>query len=268
MTAAAATVAAGTEAAERPGLLTGMHPLAKLITSLGIAFGLILSIDVVSAGVATLFALVLIPMSGLRGRELWLRTAPVWIGAPLTGLTILLYGRTSGTVHWEFLLARISDGSIELAAATVLRVLAIALPAVLLFARVDPTELADGLAQLVRLPARFVLGALAGLRLVGLLTDDWRAMQLARRARGVGDSGRVRRLLGSGFALLVLAVRRGGRLATAMEGRGFGAGGPRTWARESRFRGADWLLLGWGAIVVAVSVGAAVATGHWTFIAG
>lgn len=33
---------------------------------------------------------------------------------------------------------------------------------------VDPTDLADGLVQIVRLPSRFVLGGLAGVRLVGI----------------------------------------------------------------------------------------------------
>ena len=138
---------------------------------------------------------------------------------------------------------RISEGSLTLALATFFRVLAIGLPAVVLFVTVDPTDLADGLAQLLRLPARFVLGALAGMRLLGLLTDDWRALALARRARGVADTGRVRRVLGMAFALLVLSIRRGSTLATAMEARGFGGTGPRTWARESRFGWREWVLL-------------------------
>jgi energy-coupling factor transport system permease protein len=260
-------VTAALETAQR-GPLAALHPLAKLLTSLVIALGLILSIDVVSAGVAALFALILLPLSGLPARELWLRTAPVWIGAPLTGMTILLYGETSGTVYWQFLLARVSDGSLELALATALRVIAIGLPAVVLFARVDPTELADGLAQLARLPSRFVLGALAGLRLVALMREDWQALQLARRARGVGDTGRVRRFAGSAFALLVLAVRRGGRLATAMEGRGFGTSRDRTWARESRFQRADLVLIACGVLVVAAAVSASASSGSWNFIAG
>ena len=82
-----------------------------------------------------------------------------------------------------------SEGSLALALATMIRVLAIALPAVVLFVTVDPTDLADGLAQVLKLPARFVLGALAALRLVGSSIDDWRALELARRARGVADRG-------------------------------------------------------------------------------
>src|SRR5690606_22149712 len=107
-----------------------------------------------------------------------------------------------------------------------------------------PTDLADGLAQVLRLPSRFVLGGLAGLRMVGLFLDDWRALELARRARGVADRGRLRRFFGMAFALLVLSIRRGAKLATAMEARGFGADAPRTWARESRFAGPEWALMG------------------------
>src|SRR5690606_28617246 len=110
-----------------------------------------------------------------------------------------------------------------LAIATALRVLAIALPAVVLFVTVDPTAFADALAQRLRLPSRFVLGALGALRLVALLLDDWRSLELARRARGIADRGRLRRFPGQAFALLVIAIRRGGRLATAMEARAFGA---------------------------------------------
>jgi len=151
--------------------------------------------------------------------------------------------------------------------ATTLRVLAIGLPAVVLFSSVDPTDLADGLAQVWRLPSRFVLGALAGLRLVGLFIDDWRYLELARRARGVGDIGRIRRIPGQVFALLVLSIRRGTKLATAMEARAFG-GAHRTWARESRFGAAEWLVVASGALVGAAAIVAAVVTGEWNFIAG
>ncbi len=91
-------------------------------------------------------------------------------------------------------------------------------------ARTDPTELADALAQVAQLPARFVLGVLAGTRMLGLFLDDWRTMALARRARGrrrsrraCADSSRWR------SCCSCFAVRRGTKLATAMEARGFGA---------------------------------------------
>ena len=97
--------------------------------------------------------------------------------------------------------------------ATFLRVLAIALPSVLLFVDTEPTELADGLGQVLRLPARFVLGALAGVRLVGLLGQE-ALPRIRPPGRGVADQGRVKRAAGQAFALLVSAIRRGSTLAT------------------------------------------------------
>lgn len=256
------------ESRARTGALAQINPVAKLGVSGLIAVPLILTLDPVSASVALVLEGVLFLFAGIGWREFWVRTWPVWLAAPLTGLTIALYGETSGTVYVDWFVLRISEGSLALALATLLRVLAIALPSVVLFITVDPTDLADGLGQIVKLPARFVLGALAGLRMVGLFLDDWRALELARRARGVADRGRIRRFFGMAFALLVLSIRRGAKLATAMEARGFGAPGPRTWARESRFGGREWMLLAIGAAISAVAIAAAVVTGAWNFILG
>ena len=245
-----------------------MNPVAKLVAAAVLAVCLVLTIDPVSAGVALVLELALFPWLGIPWRTFWRRTLPVWIAAPLTAFTIALYGRTSGTVHVEFLFVRISDGSLEFALATLLRVLAIALPAVVLFATIDPTDLADGLAQVLRLPPRFVLGALAGVRLMGLAMDDWRSVALARRARGVADRGVVRRFFGQAFTLLVLSLRRASTLATAMEARGFGAPGVRTWARESRWGARDWLLIATGAAVGGIALTAAIVTGNWRPLIG
>jgi energy-coupling factor transport system permease protein len=244
-----------------------VNPVSKLAGSFVLGLCLILSIDVVSAAVALALELVLFCFAGLSARTFWLRTAPVWIAAPLTALTIVLYGETSGRVYVEFLFARVSDGSLDLALATLLRVLAIGLPSVVLFVTVDPTDLADGLAQVLHLPARFVLGALAALRLIGLFIDDWRSLELARRARGVGDSGRLRRLAGQAFALLVLSIRRGSKLATAMEARAFGAPTRRTWARASRIGARDGVLVLICAGIGATAITLSVLTGSWNFIA-
>lgn len=252
----------------RAGVVARINPVAKLGVSALIAVPLILTLDPVSAAVALVLEAVLFLFAGIGWREFWVRTWPVWLAAPLTGLTIALYGETSGTVYVDWFVLRISEGSLALAVATMLRVLAIALPSVVLFITVDPTDLADGLGQILRLPARFVLGALAGLRMVGLFLDDWRALELARRARGVADRGRIRRFLGMAFALLVLSIRRGAKLATAMEARGFGAPGRRTWARKSRFGAPEWALLAVGAAISGIAIAAAVATGAWNFILG
>ena len=249
-------------------MIASINPVAKIAASALLALCLVLTIDPVSSGVALLLELPVFLALGIPARTFWKRTLPVWIGAPLAALTIALYGRTSGTVFAEFLFVRISEGSLEFALATLLRVLAIALPAVVLFITIDPTDLADGLAQVWHLPSRFVLGALAGVRLIGLALEDWRSITLARRARGVGDSGAIRRFFGQAFALLVLSIRRGSTLATAMEARGFGAPVVRTWARESRWGAREWLAVVIGGTIGGAGIAASLITGHWTPLVG
>ena len=247
------------------GILT-VNPVAKLAVAFILALALVLSLDWVSATVALAFECVLFAWAGVSWRTFWLRTSPVWVAAPIVAVSIALYGKPSGQTYFSWWLVDVSDGSITLAIATALRILAIALPAVILFVTIDPTDLADGLAQVVRLPSKFVLGSLAAVRLIGLFMDDWRSLQLARRARGVAESGRARRFVGQAFALLVLSLRRGSKLATAMEARGFGAVTARTWARESRFGWREWLLITIGAVVAATAITVSVSTGHWNFI--
>lgn len=245
-----------------------INPVARLLCAAVIAVALVLSVDWVSAATALVLELPLLLAVGVRLRPLLTRGSLVFIAAVTTALTNLLYGRVSGDVHWHFGLINVSDGSIELALAMFLRVLAIGLPSVFLFIGVQPIELADGLGQVLRLPARFVIGAVAGMRMVGLLRRDWQYLGYARRARGVADHNRVRRFAGQAFALLVFALRRGSKLATAMEARGFGAHPTRTWARPSVFAGREVALVVAGVLIAVAAVGVSVAVGSWNFVGG
>ena len=250
----------------RRSWVAGVNPLAKLVVALLVGVTLVLSIDVVSAGVVVAVVVLLLPFAGLSPRQLAVRTSPILVSAVLAGIATALYGVDAGAVLLRLGPITVTEGSLSLAAAILLRVLAVGVPAVLLFATTDPTDLADALAQLAKLPARFVLGALAALRLVGLLLEDWEARGLARRARGVADRGRVRRFLVQAGTLLVFAVRRGGKLATAMEARGFGGTRRRSWARRSVLRVRDIAFMVVGAAVVASAVAAAVLLGTWRWV--
>lgn len=253
-----------------PAAVARVNPVAKLAVAVTLSIALLLSIDWVSATVALAFEAVLLPFCGLNPRQFLLRTAPVWVAAPFAGVTTVLYGQDSGMLVWQWGFLSVTEGSFGLGLAIALRVLAIGLPGVVLFASTDPTDLADGLAQILKLPARFVLGGLAGLRLVGLFLDDWRALGMARRARGVGDGrgivGGVARTLSQAFALLVLSVRRGSKLATAMEAKGFGSEITRTWARPSRLRPLDGVVTGMGLLIAAAAIASALAAGTWHFV--
>lgn len=245
-----------------------LNPVASIAASLVPALLLVTTIDVVSAAVALGLQLLLIPLLGIPARLLLRRIAPILVAAPFAALTIVFYGQPSGTVYAEFWLVSISDGSLELALATLLRILAIAIPAIALFSRPDATRLGDALGQNLRLPSRFVLGGVAALRLLTVLRDDARLLERARRARGLGDRGRVRRAAGLVFALLVLSIRRGSALAIGMEARGFGAPGPRTWIRPSPWRASDTAVVVIAVLVSAAAVTTAVLVGTFNPVIG
>jgi len=61
-------------------------------------------------------------------------------------------------------------------------------------------------------------------------------------------------------------VRRGTKLAMAMEARGFGSDIPRTWSRPSRLHPRDLVALLGGAAIMALSIAAAVAAGTFRFV--
>jgi energy-coupling factor transport system permease protein len=256
----------GAPVVDRRAVVARANPAAKLAVATLISFGLLLTVDVVTAGTALLLELALLPWCGLGPRALLRRSWPVLVGAVPAAVVTAWLGVDSGAVLLGLGPVTLTEGSLAAGAAIGLRILAIGLPGVVLLATTDPTDLADALAQVLRLPHRFVLAALAGTRLLGVLAEEWQQLSLARRARGLGDDGplgRVRTVVGQAFALLVLAIRRAATLATAMEARGFGASRERTWARPSRLRPADALVVLGGAALVAAATAAGVLAGTW-----
>ncbi|ALC05481.1 hypothetical protein CDES_05220 [Corynebacterium deserti GIMN1.010] len=247
-------------------LLTNINPVTRIIALMVLTTPLLLSIDVVSAAIALAATILLAPLAGVSWPMLIKRGWPLLIMAPVAAISMALYGRPEGTEYFSFLLIHITDNSLELALAIGVRVLAVGMPVVVLIARIDPTDLGDGLAQILKLPERFVIGAVAGSRLMTLFRDDWASMSRARRARGIADQGRIRHFLTMTFGLLVLSIRRGSKLSTAMEARGFGRETKRTWARESTIGVHDIALVVVCAAISAVAIFVAIQTGYFRFL--
>lgn len=248
------------------GLLARTNPVARVLSLLVATTPLLITIDPVSAGVALALELALMPLSGVSARSFFLKATPLLLAAPLGALSMLLYASPGGTVYWQFGPAAISDHSMWLALGIGLRMCAIVMPAIALLDRIDPTDMGDGLAQILHLPARPVLAALAGARMTSLMAADWKALERARRARGVGDASRIRSFLRGSFSLLVFALRRSGKLATTMEARGFGAAGKRTWARVSRLRAADAVLMVVAVALPAIALAASIWAGTFALV--
>ena len=248
------------------GLLARTNPVARVLALLVATTPLLITIDPVSAGVALALELALVPLSGVSARSFFLKATPLLLAAPLGALSMLLYASPGGHVYWSFGPAAISEHSMWLASGIGLRMCALVVPAIALLDRIDPTDMGDGLAQILHLPARPVLAALAGARMTSLMAADWKALERARRARGVGDASRIRSFLRGSFSLLVFALRRSGKLATTMEARGFGASGARTWARPSRLRAADAALMAVAIAVPTIALALSVWAGTFALV--
>jgi energy-coupling factor transport system permease protein len=236
--------------------LARRNPVAKLAAAAVPTLALLATLDPLTPALFLAVELAVLPLFGLRLSGLVRRGWPLPLTAVAVGVAQQLFG-TAGPA------ASIGLG---------LRVLAVAVPGILVFATTDPTDLADALVQNVRAPARFAIGTLAAFRLVPLLREEWQLLRLARRARGI-DAGANPlahlRLTGSlTFALLVGAIRRGTRLATAMDARGFDSGAPRTAARRQRFGAADAALVAGTVVVTAVALGIAIRTGVFRPVLG
>jgi energy-coupling factor transport system permease protein len=239
----------------RPVPLSAINPVAQLSAIAVLTAVLLVSGDLVTPAVVLAAELTLFPAAGLTTPgEVLRRTWPLLLSAAGVAWVNVAFGTLDGAAAWVS------------GATWGLRVLALALPGILLVASTDPVRLADALTIHWRVPGRFAYGALAALRLVPLLATEWQTIRLARRARGVDAVNPVAqaRLAGStAFALLVGAIRRGTRLATAMDARGFDSGVPRTNARGSRLHARDaWFVAG-AVAVCAAAVALSVVTGAW-----
>lgn len=233
------------------GRLARANPVAKLAAALVLGFGAALSDDAVTPAVLVLLVLLILAAGGVTAFDILRRGWPLLVSAAGLGATTLLFGD--------------SPTPLLTALTVTIRVVAVALPGVVVLLTVDPTDLADSLVQNAHVPARFAYAALAALRLLPLMGAEWQTIKAARRARGI-DAGRnpLRHLelfAGTVFTLLVGAVRRGTRLALAMDARGFDATGPRTLARPQVVRQSDVALVVGAFVLLATAATVSIAFG-------
>lgn len=259
--------------ADRTAPLARRNPVAKLAAALLFSLPLVATLDPLTPALALTVELALLPLFGVRYRVLARRAWPLALAAGGIGVTMVLFAADrTGPLLVALGPFDVTTGVLFTALGLALRVFAVALPGIVVFATTDPTDLADALVQNAKAPPRFAIGALAAFRLVPLLGHEWQMLTLARRARGL-DAGRnpvarLRLFASTAFALLVGALRRGGRLAVAMDARGFDSGRPRTHARHQIFGAADWALMAGAATLTAAALTVSITTGLFRPITG
>jgi energy-coupling factor transport system ATP-binding protein len=243
---AAADVAAPPTPARRQslaGLAARSGPLSLLGSSILFIIGALFITDVRGAALGIALELLLAPFVFGWGRPS-LRLLPGLLAVASVGFS-----------GWM-----LSPGQdLAVGATSGLRVAFFVLPGVLLAGLADPFALGDHLAQRLRLPARPVVAAAAAMQRFDTLGEQWEQLRRTRRIRGL-DGGRsprarVRHVAALTFGLLIQSLRQSGRMAVAMESRGFSSaratGVRRTWAEPAPWSAADSALLGLGLVVAA-----------------
>jgi energy-coupling factor transport system permease protein len=245
--------------------LARANPIAKLGAGVLLLAVLFVSGDPLTTAVVLAGLLGMLPLTGLAPRALLARTWPLLLVAVSVGVLNALFAPEQSGPLLPIGPFTLGGQNLVNGVALGLRLLTVAVVGVVTLATIEPTDLADALVQQLHLSPRFAVGALAALRLLPIFADEWQIIRLARRARGV-DAGRsplaaVRIFFGELLTLLVSAIRRGTRLALAMEARGLGARSCRGVARPQRFRAADRLLILAAALLAIAAVAVALAAG-------
>jgi energy-coupling factor transport system permease protein len=192
-------------------------------------------------------------------------------GEPLTPAVVvlasLLVTRTVGHVPWRLLLRAMAFGVLAafgvfwtyslfyggsgpawifgLTMAT--RLLAILTASMMFVLTTDPSQFVRSLIHQARVSPRIAYSVFAAYRFVPLLEFEFDTIRAAHRLRGGAGRDtpidRARELFGYAIPLLASAVRKGERVAMAMESRGFGALPGRTYFRTTTTGRADIVFL-------------------------
>jgi len=235
----------GAPASRSVGLAGRSGPLSLLLASLFLIPGATFISDLRTALIACGLEIAMAPLVLGVGRLPWRKMLPGLFAVASVSFSnwLLSPGR------------EVSTGALA-----GLRVAFFVLPGVLLASRIDPSALGDQCGQRLRLPARPVVAAVAALHRFEGLGEHWAQLARIRRVRGLGPDGsplgRARSIGALTFALLIETLRQAGRMAVAMEARGFSAAvtstGGRTWAEPAPWKPADSLMVALGLAVAAI----------------
>ncbi len=224
------------------------HSLALIVASAVPAFALIWSVDPWMPVILGLPLLVFISTTTSSVIKLPSKTSLAVLAAAIgtVGIASLLYGKHRGATLFEWGLMQISEGSIATSSAAMLRILAIALPALLVAGAISAHEVLASCAVKRILPDRVALATLIALRLIPVISSDLDETRQARRA-----NGRAPTPFAVTLTTLVIAIRRAVRMSDVAEIRGFSRLN-RTWSVYRPLGIRDWILIA-GSVVIGLS---------------
>lgn len=243
--------------------LARRNPTVKLALLTAVSLVVVLVLDPVTPAVLYLLALVAVSASA-RVPARTLLVAHVPFVAFTFGVLVVNALARPGTVLWQAGLLRVTEEGLAVGGALAARTLLIGVLAIGFLLTTDGVALMTSLHQNARLGARVTYAILAGYRMLQEMPREWATIRHAHTVRADPRHGRPprgpRHLAGVVFTLLVVSVRKGERMAQALESRGLGLE-PRTTWRPVRVTRADRALAVGVLAVVAGVLAASAALG-------
>ncbi len=236
--------------------LARANPTVKLLLLAGVSVMNLFILDPVTPVLLYLSA-VLGVRFGARVRPRTLARAQLPFVSFAVGVLLVNALSRPGRAVWQSGPFRISLEGLMVGSSLAVRVLLIGALSIGFLSTTDPARLMTSLRMQLRVSPRCAYALLAGHRVLLQLPGEWEQLRYAHHVRlPLSSTGRRRRSLRvwtrCAFGLLVTTIRRGDRLAQALESRGLGLT-PRTCWRPEIVRRAD---LGLVALVIAGSVAA------------
>jgi energy-coupling factor transport system permease protein len=230
------------------------NPTVKLALVFAVSLAVLFVFDPVTPSVLYLLALVAVLVSTqMRPRAL----AKAHLPFVAFALGVFLVNALSrpGEVLWETGLLRVTAEGLAVGAALAMRTLLVGVLSIGFIVSTDPVALMTSLHQNARLSPRVTYAVLAGYRMLQEMPREWETIRQAHAVRAsLREDGTLprdlRAMASAAFALLVISVRKGERMAQALESRGLGLT-PRSVWRPVRLGGADAMMA--VAVVVVVS---------------
>ncbi|WP_193312742.1 energy-coupling factor transporter transmembrane component T family protein [Georgenia subflava] len=244
--------------------LARRNPTIKLALVTLVSLVVVFVLDPLTPSVLYLLALVAVAVS-VRVPARTLLLAHVPFVAFAFGVLVVNALARPGTIMWQAGALRVTQEGLSVGTALAVRTLLIGVLAIGFLLSTDGVALMTSLHHNARLDARLTYAILAGYRMLQEMPREWTTIRHAHTVRAdLRHDGRPprgpRHLAGVVFTLLVVSVRKGERMAQALESRGLGLA-PRTTWHPVRITRTDWAFAAGVVTVVAVVLTISAALG-------
>lgn len=240
------------------------NPTMKLALLFVVSFALLFVFDPLTPALLYPLALAAVLIWGRSSPRMLLLAHIPFLGFALGMLMINAITRP-GEELFTVLGLQVSVEGVNLGTSLALRTFVLGVLSIGFVLSTDAVALTDSLHQQARLGPRLSHAVLAGYQMLQDLPGTWQTIRQAHGVRAPELAPGLRRPTirefgHASFALLVVSLRRGERMAQSMESRGLGLT-PRTIWKPNRLERADWIMATGVLSVLAVVLGLGVAGG-------